>query len=316
MKTWLLAVVLLFSTLALSAQSGRELTFLEVIPDTRAVAMGLQPALSGSQHHLYLNPASLFARDQTGSVASYILMYPKSDLQEGRLWYGALSGGFRFDERHALFAGFRYQGGLKIPMPSEVENAPEEVVKPYDFSLDVGYALQIAKGFSAFATGSFVRSKVLESGNAARFDVGASYHTTLHWGAEPSLLNVVAKVANIGSRLSYSRESVVSLPANVVLASDLHLPVARNHDVAFAVGGRYFLTGTSSEALQLGAGLEYTLYNRLSIRGGYRYAPKGWGMYTLGLGFQYAGFHLDLSYITGVQKSKPDYLLGTLSYTF
>ena len=73
-----------------------------------------------------------------------------------------------------------------------------------------------------------------------------------------------------------------------------------------------------SGALMAGLGVEYTIVDIVSLRGGFHYgdAAKAIPMYaSLGLGVKFAGVHLDFSYLLASQTLGNSLLFG-LGYSF
>ena len=165
----ILALLILSPTLLL-AQS-RSLQILEENPDARSIAMGNISLMSTDRNYLYVNPSSIFYNASKYSASLNGTFFPKNDDVSGSLLYGNASAAYRFADRHAAFIGYRYLGGQTITGQTDQYGTLGADIKPVDWSFDIGYSFQINNEFSAFARGSFIQNKIIESNNTFSFSL-------------------------------------------------------------------------------------------------------------------------------------------------
>ena len=124
-KHLLLGALLGLSSLPLAAQKVKQvrtLPLLELSTDARSAALGGSHYGETSSSLLYTNPTSLlYSPSQFRGSASARLM-GKFEGAEGSLQLYQATAGLRLGERHGLFAGLRYLGGLQY----EVVNGQEQ----------------------------------------------------------------------------------------------------------------------------------------------------------------------------------------------
>lgn len=302
-----LLVIALFIPHIVAKAQGRSLPILETNPDARTVAMGNVSMVNTDRMYLYTNPTSFLYGDESLTMSASTEIYPSQDELGRQMFYNA-SAGYRFLERHAVYAGFRYLGGLSIPKVNNLGEETKNNMTPFDWTIDLGYGFRLNDQFAFFGTGSFIQSYVTRVAYAGSFTLGGNYRHELDWGVKPSLLNVGLRVADFGMPLTYSSSSSYALPTSVSLGSDLSYNLAEDHNLTFALGGRYYFLPTDAQLLQLGAGLEYNLMKIVSLRAGYEYGQKGMSHLTAGLGLSYAGFKFDFAY----RHSSSEFAVNTM----
>ena len=101
---------------------------------------------------LYTNPAAFFTIDKKWTADVSASLFEKDEDIEGRYGLYAATVGYKLAKRHAVFAGFRYAGGLKLKGFDMLGN-PTKDYKPYDWTIDMGYSYLIGNGFSALCNG-------------------------------------------------------------------------------------------------------------------------------------------------------------------
>ena len=128
-------------------------------------------------------------------------------------------------------------------------------------------------------------------------------------------LTVSAGIANIGNNIGSDAGSKYPQPSSLRLAAAYNLNFAQDHRVELMLDEDYFYN-SQNNALSVGA--EYAFKEMVFARVGYRYATEGTVVPShlgLGLGFQFFGFRLDVSYLTASEIIGNTLSLG-LGYRF
>ncbi len=304
------------SGITMQAQSSRVLPFLETPSDARTAAMGNATLTQTDRNYLYTNPASIFNGNSRFTITAGGLMFntPKNDFVSGNLLFGAVSAGYRFLDRHVVYAGYRYQGGLKVAgRSSDQFGMKNKSYSPFDWALDLGYAFKFNDQLSAYATGSFIQSYTGRTAYAGAFSIGANYLLAL---SERSDLNIGARVADFGTPIYYSSKEGYALPINMQLTADYGQAFNDNHKVHGVIGCKYYFMPNKAQVFQTNLGAEYTMYNIVSLRAGYQYGTKETSLWSVGAGAAYYGVKLDFGYQNVINKFGSDRFILTLSFDY
>lgn len=308
----LLGLSMLFVGTGMYAQS-RALPILELDPDARSAAMGHASMGEATSHHLYTNPSSLFYRDSHYTFSASGEMYPKTP-DAGRLMYGTASAGVKFLDRHIVYLGYRYLGGLRFKAQDRFGQS-KKTIAPMDMTYDLGYAFQISSHFSCYTTLTMVQSRVVQTSIGGGVGIGAHYRTA--FGADQSYtLNLGAKVSDLGMPMRLSKGRTYAMPSSCTFGGELSKAFGSAHRVALATGTRYFFLPANAMLMTIGGGGEYTFMDMLSLRAGYEFTQKKVGGYSAGLGLHYRGVRLDVAYRQNSTEGSGSTILGGLSYSF
>lgn len=295
----------------------RLLPILEAPADARAASMGGASLMSTDRNYLYVNPTSILYQDTKFAVTTGGLLYPKYQGTDGRLKNAMVTVGQKLFDRHAFYAGFRYQGGLSHRISDgQFDHQDPLVYTPFDWVADLGYAYKIGRGFSVFATGSFIQSYTGRAAYAGAFGLGANYLNHFRLADADASLNIAARVADFGTPLYYSSSEWYTLPTKAELTADLTTSFNKNHKLVTLIGGRSFFMPTSVQVFQTNLGAEYSLYSLLSLRAGVQLGNRSTGHWTCGVGLGYMGAKIDFSFLRGLNSTHSDRLLLTLSYNY
>lgn len=306
-----LAAMGLFSAPKAAAQS---LPILETPVDARTAAMGGVSLAHTDRSYLYVNPASIFQTDKKFTVSASGLMFPKMAMAEGRLLNGMVTAGWRFLDRHVVYAGFRYQGGLTLPSIKDQFGTPGKPLSPFDWSADLGYAFRFNDKLSAFASGSFIQSYTGRTAMTGTFSLGANYFMDLtNSGAK--YLNIAARVSDLGAPIAYSAKDVFAVPSRAELTGDFATAVSDTHEFNFTLGGRYFFLA-SDPLYQANIGADYTLYKMVSLRAGYQYGSRSTSAWSAGIGVKFYNVKLDLAGIRGLGEYGSQKMMLSLSFDY
>ena len=313
-KHIIIACVALLCTMQARAQ-GQDLSVLAANPDARTAAMG-NAAVAADGMYLYNNPSAFLCANKKFSADASASIYEKTEGYEGTFGLYTATVGYKFANRHAAFAGFRYAGGLKLK-GYDMLGDPTKDYQPYNWTIDLGYAYMIGNGFSAYAVGNVIFSHLSKNAVGGAFTIGASYQkSTTIAGNKSANLMLDAKVGAIGPQLDYGNGNKTTMPTYVAVGGALTVDVADKHQVGGAWSTRYFFRPSEYKVLMLGAGLEYTYNKMVSLRAGYEYGDRNLSHFTMGAGFKYGGLHLNGAYMLKTANAGSSYCNIGLGYDF
>ena len=313
-KHIIIACVALLCTMQARAQ-GQDLSVLAANPDARTAAMG-NAAVAADGMYLYNNPSAFLGANKKFSADASASIYEKTEGYEGTFGLYTATVGYKFANRHAAFAGFRYAGGLKLK-GYDMLGEPTKDYQPYNWTIDLGYAYMIGNGFSAYAVGNVIFSHLSKNAVGGAFTIGASYQkSTTTAGNKSANLMLDAKVGAIGPQLDYGNGNKTTMPTYVAVGGALTVDVADKHQVGGAWSTRYFFRPSEYKMLMLGAGLEYTYNKMVSLRAGYEYGDRNLSHFTMGAGFKYGGLLLNGAYMLKTVNVGSSYCTIGLGYDF
>ena len=313
-KHIIIACVALLCTMQARAQ-GQDLSVLAANPDARTAAMG-NAAVAADGMYLYNNPSAFLCANKKFSADASASIYENTEGYEGTFGLYTATVGYKFANRHAAFAGFRYAGGLKLK-GYDMLGEPTKDYQPYNWTIDLGYAYMIGNGFSAYAVGNIIFSHLSKNAVGGAFTIGASYQkSTTTAGNKSANLMLDAKVGAIGPQLDYGNGNKTTMPTYVAAGGALTVDVADKHQVGGAWSTRYFFRPSEYKVLMLGAGLEYTYNKMVSLRAGYEYGDRNLSHVTMGVGFKYGGLHLNGAYMLKTADAGSSYCTIGLGYDF
>ena len=313
-KHIIIACVALLCTMQARAQ-GQDLSVLAANPDARTAAMG-NAAVAADGMYLYNNPSAFLCANKKFSADASASIYEKTEGYEGTFGLYTATVGYKFANRHAAFAGFRYAGGLKLK-GYDMLGEPTKDYQPYNWTIDLGYAYMIGNGFSAYAVGNVIFSHLSKNAVSGAFTIGASYQkSTTTAGNKSANLMLDAKVGAIGPQLDYGNGNKTTMPTYVAVGGALTVDVADKHQVGGAWSTRYFFRPSEYKVLMLGAGLEYTYNKMVSLRAGYEYGDRNLSHFTMGAGFKYGGLRLNGAYMLKTANAGSSYCTIGLGYDF
>ena len=313
-KHIIIACVALLGTMQAHAQ-GQDLSVLAANPDARTAAMG-NAAVAAEGMYLYNNPSAFLCTNKKFSADASASIYEKTEGYEGTFGLYTATVGYKFTNRHAAFAGFRYAGGLKLK-GYDMLGEPTKDYLPYNWTIDLGYAYMIGNGFSAYAVGNVIFSHLSKNAVGGAFTIGASYQkSTTTAGNKSANLMLDAKVGAIGPQLDYGNGNKTTMPTYVAAGGALTVDVADKHQVGGAWSTRYFFRPSEYKVLMLGAGLEYTYNKMVSLRAGYEYGDRNLSHFTMGAGFKYGGLRLNGAYMLKTANAGSSYCTIGLGYDF
>ena len=282
-----------------------------------------------------------FAKTSSGVGVSYT-PYMSKLTSDVFLLYGSFYTFLGDDERSTLSASLYYfnMGEVNLTELNAgggiVDNG---TVKPNEFSIDLAYGLKLTDNYSMAVTGKFIRSDFgsfnsdssFKPANTFAVDVSGYYMSPKHEsisGYEGRVKGGWA-IQNLGPKLDYTgdEESRSYLPtmARLGLGYDLLIDDMNRFSLSgeaskILVPGPDEVTGEvpnvgpidgigksfkNKKSIMFSGAAEYSYDETFALRAGYfAEAPEqGARQYaTVGVGFKYASFGLDLSYLINTSK--------------
>ncbi len=302
---------------------------LRITPDARAGGMGetgiATPADAAS---MYWNLSKLPFAGPRSAVGVYYTPWLR-DVTQG-MYLLDLSGYHRTDSLQAIAGSVRYFNLGDFALQDKNGNLLQ-TARPYELSVDVGYARKLSDRFSlglAFRyinstlTNGSVDGTVYKAGEAFAADLSMYYNGVSKDG---NGFSAGLALSNLGSRISYTNNATAKdyLPANLGIGGAYTTVVNEDHTIVLAADinkllvpaipgdsaglARYYsesLTDSWTKSFehiscQYSAGVEYSYRGLFSARAGYYSSGKEMGDrkgFTAGLGLRYAVWGIDLSY--------------------
>lgn len=208
---------------------------ISVSPDSRAGAMGdVGAATDPDPYSLYWNPAKLaFLDDGTNSFALSYTPWLNKLVNDINLAY--LSYVFKLNERQGLGIAMRYFSLGEINFRDE-QNNDLGTEKPYEFTLNGAYALQLnermsmAVGlryiFSDLARGVTVAGAETKPGQSFAADIGY-YYKSREYNMEGGMKQSASfglNISNVGGKISYGNDAEADfIPTNLRIGGGYHL---------------------------------------------------------------------------------------------
>lgn len=210
---------------------------------------------------------------------------------------------FRAGEKVALSV----EGRTLMDKPYEITTGQGQVLgafRPNDLIVGLGVRVTFTDAISVGVKARMISSSIAEQAKGTAFggDLDVAY--------TGEIFRVSLGARNLGSKLSYGGTQSYALPGLAALQGSVSpvegLTVAAEVDYLFQGG------------LMAGLGVEYTIVDIVSLRGGFHYgdAAKAVPMYaSLGLGVKFAGVHLDAAFLLA-SKTLGNTLMVGLGYAF
>lgn len=213
--------------------------------------------------------------------------------------------------------------------------------KPNEFSLDVAYALKLSDSFSMAVTGRYVRSDLsggfnsnstLKAGNTFAVDLSGYYESPMmdSFAGKEGRIRGGFAIQNIGPKLDYSNNSNTKSPlptmARLGVGYDLFLNEdnrlgltgevskllvpAQERDESGIVKEHSVISGfekslSNKQSLMYSIAADYSYQDTFDVRAGYFHESIEQGarqFASVGVGFKYQAFALDLSYLINTSK--------------
>ena len=316
--------------------------FLRISPDARAGGLGDQGvATSADAFSQFWNASKFpFSRNTSSAAVSYTPWMGKltNDVFLMYLGFNTMLGE---EDRSSLSASIYYfnMGSVDLTRLVGTEVVNEGTAKPNEFAIDVAYALKLSDTYSMAVTGRFIRSDFgsfnsdsnFKAANTFAVDVSGYFMSPKHESISGYEGRVKAgwAVQNIGPKLDYTGDenSRSYLPTMARLgigydlliddmnrfslsgeASKILVPAPDSETQLIPNVGPIEGIGKSfsnKKSIMFSGAAEYSYDDTFAIRTGYfaESPEQGARQYaTVGVGFKYASFGLDLSYLINTSK--------------
>ncbi|WP_312761442.1 type IX secretion system outer membrane channel protein PorV [Epilithonimonas sp.] len=316
--------------------------FLRISPDARAGGMGDQGVVTSTDvFSQFWNAAKYpFAKVSSGVGVNYT-PYMSKLTNDVFLLYGSFYTFLGDDERSTLSASLYYfnMGEVSLTDIKAGTIIDNGTVKPNEFSIDLAYGLKLSDTYSMAVTGRFIRSDFgsfnsdsnFKAANTFAVDVSGYFVSPKHESISGYEGRVKAgwAVQNIGPKLDYTGDenSRSYLPTMARLgigydlliddmnrfslsgeASKILVPAPDSETQLIPNVGPIEGIGKSfsnKKSIMFSGAAEYSYDDTFAIRTGYfaESPEQGARQYaTVGVGFKYASFGLDLSYLINTSK--------------
>ncbi|HUT99792.1 MAG TPA: PorV/PorQ family protein [bacterium] len=275
MKTrWLIFVVLLTAVAAMAAEEDAGTAcfpFLRLGVGARSLALGEAfVADARDAEAAVLNPA-LLSKNRRHAVTFTHDEY----LADLTFEFGAYAFPVAGGEAGSIAVAARYISYGTLQGYDEY-GVPTAEFPAADLAAGVSYGIELFQGFGAGATVNYIYSRIDDvNTSTVAFDLGLSYQPL-------NALRLGFTAANLGPDVKYvSLESPLPVTLRLGAAGDvLDLP---RHRVTLFADGVYPVYAKPYGAF----GLEYTMFDLVSFRGGYRLGHDT-ATFSFGVGFQFA----------------------------
>ena len=211
---------------------------------------------------------------------------------------------------------------------------------PYEIALTGAYSRQLGENWSLGLSGKYIYSQMpinkinneTHAGKAFAVDVSTTYKKPFSLGKINTNLIIGATVSNVGNKISYSNNNNEFLSANLGIGGAWELAFNPNHKLLVSIEFNKSLvvspqptdtTGSwknisvikgifksfsdapngfkeEMQEISTSMGLEYWLFQRVALRGGYFHENQNKGgreFYTLGGGLRYKMYGFNISYL-------------------
>ena len=277
------------------AQESSALSFVSIDRNPATAAMGGAQAVSA----LY-NPSAI-PFSGSDAVFSYQMWAPKT-FNSGNM---NLLAAFKIGDKLGISVSGAYQMGQEYTLVNE-SGISGKTFRPSDMLGGIGVGFAFTENLSAGVSARFASSTVASGTSYSGF--GADVFVLYPAGA----LSATAGVSSLGMKVKSGNESY-ALPTAAKAGVGYDMDLSEN-TLKLAADLSYFLLG----GVEAAAGGEFGYKDMLFLRAG---AQVGTGKaplptyVSLGAGFKYSGFHVDLCWLTANQAIGNTLMAG-LGYRF
>ncbi|MBR1570151.1 MAG: PorV/PorQ family protein [Bacteroidales bacterium] len=275
-------IVLFVAAWAVSVvAAAQSVSFLNIPSDARSAAMAhADISLQAGAFAVDNNIASAAFDYQTAAVGVNYFSWAPSGSGMGIINAG---GYYRLGK---LAIGL--SGRICNEKPYDVISSVSKVISTYqprEIALGAGFSYRIIAPLSVGVTLRYVSSNLAEQAQGSAFaaDINAMFVS--------GGLSVALGVTNLGTQISYGGTNKYSLPAMARAGASYQIAgLTASAEIDYMFSG----------ALMAGLGVEYCIADIAFVRGGFHYGDpsKAIPSYaSLGAGFKWAGFHVDLCFL-------------------
>ena len=280
-KTLILTILGLFTAVSMQAQVNEFLTFTRIERNPRAAALAGAGAASVTNvaYASFNNAAVVPFFEENGDFGlGYQSWAPKTAAINAFNFGGAYNFGL-----FGVTAGAVYQ----------MEKPDEDGFTPSALQVNLGAGVRILPWLGFGVNARFAQDNLFQGMSYNGFAADALVLFNPVKG-----LNLTAGVSNIGNNVSSRSGSQYPQPVSVKAAAAYYLQIGCMNSLEFMVDEDYYI---NSKANAVSFGMEYSFNQIAYVRTGYRLATERAPFAShlaLGLGAQFAGFRIDVSYIT------------------
>lgn len=277
----ILGVAMLLASLSLAAQQQEVLTFSRIERNPRAVALaGAGSASVGSvAYSSFVNSAVIPFYDGKGDFAAGYEYWAPS---LGAAHSAGIAGAYNFGPV-----------GVSLGGVYQFEQPDPDGFRPADIQINLGAGVKILPWLGIGINARYVQENLFQGYSQKGFGVDASLLFAPVKG-----LTVAVGASNIGSKVKSSAGTEYPQPLSLTVAAAYSLALGSRNFLEFMLDENYYLYSRTNA---VSVGVEYSFAHIAFARAGYRIASRN-TVYPshlgLGLGAQYKGFRLDVSYLT------------------
>lgn len=296
-----LAIVTL-ATVGVARAQVAALPLLHEEQDLGAMAMAGVVAEGSRTSSLYSLPTAWLYQKHSGAFRINTSFGSYTTAGESTSYLGSVALGYR-SRRHGWMLGFRYMG-LPEMIYTDALGQERGAIHPRDFSVDLGYALQLDERWAAYARATYLQSYNSMTADVFSFSLGVSYSRRL----EASSYLLSAGIEGWGPSYKYGKSGPKQAqPTRATLGlSYAFLP---REQLTLGLRATQYLSSENSLGTVVGCGLQWVAIDKLSLRGGYTW-QKDNGRYHLGAGYQWRSLGFDVAYIRYLQTRFNSFRLG------
>ena len=221
------------------------LPFLRIVPDAAGGSMGdTGIATDNGTNAIHFNASKLpFVSKERGLAFTYTPWLTNIGLTDVYLIY--LSGFMKIDDRQSFGAGIRFFSLGDINF-TDLQGGVTGQGKPREWEVALGYTTKLANNFSAglsakymlsdLATGQMVNGVEITTATSFAADLSFTYNNEVQVGLYDSRLRVGAAITNIGSKVTYTRNSTRDfIPTNLGIGAALEMDFDEYNTITFAL---------------------------------------------------------------------------------
>ncbi len=314
--------------------------FLRIIPDARSGAMGdVGIALTPDANSILYNASKLaIADNKWGASVNFTPWLRNLGVNDIFMLHEAGYYQFGKNIKQAVGVSFQYFDLGKIQW-TDYNAAPLGEGHAYEMAITGAYSRQLSDKWSMGLSakyiysnlGTFQRNMGIHSGKAFAVDISTTYKKPLKLGAVNTNFIISAAVSNVGNKISYINSSDF-LPANLGIGGAWEVAFSANHKLLVSIEFNKLLVLTPQpkdttrswknvsvisgifksfsdapngfkeemQEINTSMGLEYWLFQRVALRGGYFHESTykgGREFYTVGGGVRHRMYGLNVSYL-------------------
>ena len=236
--------------------------FLRIVPGARSGAMGdVGLAISPDANTMHFNASKLAFVENTGSFSATYTPWLRS-LQLNDVYLAYASGYYSPDDLQTFGASLRFFSLGRINF-TDFNGESLGTGDPSEFEVSVAYARKLSDNFSVGVAPKFIFSNLASDqfigqievvpGIAGAADFSGTYMNDISLGEKSANLTIAASIANIGSKISYTRSTNKDyIPTNLGIGSALEIALDEFNALTFAVDMNKLLVPTRTNAIDGG----------------------------------------------------------------